>query len=81
MSDGIVDLNAERSKRERPDPEFIMKDDFGREMFRFSLSYEMDGKQWATSVWAYDFEDAQKRVDGMRATLTLDGQLFTSVLL
>lgn len=51
----IVNLNQARAARERPDPEHVIKDQFGRPMYRFALSYQMDGKTWGTEVWAYSF--------------------------
>ena len=75
MSDKIVDLGQERGKRDRPDPEYIRKDDFGRPMYVFLLEYEMDGSRWETRVWAYSFGDAMARVDAMRRSLFLLGQL------
>lgn len=76
MTDKVVDLTAERNKREAPDPEFVRKDDYGRPLYMFLLSYEMDGRRWATEAWAYDFADAEARVTGMRASLKVDGQAF-----
>jgi hypothetical protein len=79
VSDEIIDLSSERAKRERPDSEFIRKDDFGREMFCFALSYDMGGEEWCTQVWAYDIDDAKLRVAAQRDSLRLDGQLFGTV--
>jgi hypothetical protein len=78
MSDAI-DLAAERDKRNGPDAEHVRKDDFGRTLYRYLLSYEMDGETWGgVDVWAYSMDDAQKRVDAMRATVKLDGQAMRS---
>ena len=75
----VMDLNAERAKREQPDPELISKDDFGRPLYIFLLSYEMDDKRWGVRLWAYDFEDAEKRIAGMRQSLKLDGKLYSEI--
>lgn len=75
----IINLNQLRHDRERPDPEFIKRDDFGREMFLYTLEYEFDGGNWATELWAYSFEDAEARVVAMRASLTCKGQLYTAL--
>ena len=75
----IIDLTSERNKRQGPAPEYIRKDDFGRPMFCFLLSYEMDNRQWSTELWAYDLADAQNRVAAMRASLTCDGQIFQRI--
>jgi hypothetical protein len=79
VSDNIVDLNAERNKREGPDGEFVRQDDFGRSLYAFLLSYEMDNSSWSTQVWAYSFEDAEARVAAMRDTLAVRGQLYDAV--
>lgn len=78
MSDPI-DLAAERNKRAEPDPQFVRQDDYGRKLYTFLLSYEMDGKQWSVELWAYDEADAQARVDAMRHSVRLDGKLFSEV--
>lgn len=79
MADEPIDLTAERNRRAEPDPEFVMRDDYGRKLFTFLLSYEMDGKQWSTQIWAYDLTDADSRVAAMRASLKVDGQAFGQV--
>lgn len=80
MSDTPIDLTAERNKRVAPSPEFTKKDDFGRPMFLFLLSYTFDGGQWSTELWAYSHEDAEAKVAGMRESLTVDGQVFSEIL-
>lgn len=77
MSD-IIDLNAKRNEREKPDPEFVRKDDFGRPLYCFLLDYEFDGANWSADVWAYSLEEAEKRVEAMRSSLTLKGQDMTA---
>jgi hypothetical protein len=77
----IVDLNERRrnAAEGRPDPDCILKDGFGREMFKFALSYDLDGKEFGLNVWAYSTDDAKERVEAMRASLRLDGQVFAMV--
>lgn len=72
----MIDFNAERDKRFGPDPEFVKRDDFGRKMFLFALEYEMGGDSWGAEVWAYDHEDAQRRVEAMRASLKVLGMMY-----
>jgi hypothetical protein len=78
MSDPI-DFIAEKNKREAPDPEFVRRDEFGRPLYCFLIDYEMDGGSWGSELWAYDAADAEKRVEAMRASLTLAGQIYTSL--
>jgi len=75
MSD-IIDLNDRRNEREQPDPEFVMRDDFGRPMYTFTLSYDMDGSLWLIHLWAYSHDDAERRVEAMRQSLKCDGQVY-----
>lgn len=79
MSNDIIDLSAERNKREQSVPEFVRHDDYGRPLYTFLLSYEMEGKSWSTEVWAYDFADAEARVAAMRESLKVTGQLFDRI--
>lgn len=73
MSD-ITDLNVERRKRAAADAEHVRKDEIGRDMYRYVLSYECDDGFWCTEIWAYSMEDAAARVESMRSSLTLHGQ-------
>lgn len=77
MSD-IIDLSERRNTADRPDAEYVRKDDFGRPLYCFLLDYEMDGDSYSAEVWAYTAEDAERRVMAMRHSLTLMGQMYKS---
>ena len=78
--DDPINLAAERNKREAPDPQFVKKDDFGRPMYAYCCSYDMDGKQWGgVTIWAYSLEEAQRRMEAIRETGRVDGQLMGAV--
>lgn len=73
----VIDLNEERAKRGETDidPKFITTDQFGVKMFIFHASYKMGEGLFDVRFYAYDFEDAAKRIEAMRAGLILQGQL------
>lgn len=77
----LIDLAAERNKRDAPDPQFVRTDDFGRPMYAYSVRYAtMDGKQWGgVTIWAYDFAEALRRMEAIRASGKVDGQLMAEV--
>ena len=75
----FIDLGAERNKREQPDPQFVRKDEYGRPLYCFLLSYDFDGGRWSTEVWAYSAEEAAARVEAMRKSLKYDGQLYERI--
>ncbi|MER9356963.1 hypothetical protein NKI61_27360 [Mesorhizobium sp. M0514] len=75
----IIDLNERRNAAERPDPEFIRKDEYGRSLYCFVLSFDMGHKQFGTELWAYDTADAEAKVAAMRESLRCDGQLYCVV--
>lgn len=78
MSDPI-DLSAVRNQRTAPDAEFVKRDDFGRQMQVYLIQYTMDGEDWGgVQVWAYSMDDAQRRVQALRASATLLGQAMRS---
>lgn len=72
----IVDFSAILIARDRPDPDLVCYDAFGREMRTYVLEYEMDGRRWGLSVAAYSMEDAESRVAAMRNSLVLCGELY-----
>lgn len=75
----ILDLTAERAKRERPDDDCVRTDDEGRELGLYALSYRMDGSTWSADIWAYSFEDAENRAAAMRASLVVLGQVHSII--
>jgi len=79
VDDNIINLTERRNAAAQPDPEFVRKDEYGRPLYCFTLSYQMDGSTYATEVWAYDQAEAEKRVQAMRESLTYEGQLFSCV--
>jgi len=58
-----------------PAAEFLTIDNDGRQMLRFFADYEFDGRPFSVSFWAYDMQDAERRVASMRRNLCLEGQL------
>lgn len=75
----IIDLAAEREKRDGPDPQFVTTDEFGRKMFAFHAEYRMDEAVFAIQFFAYDFGDAERRLSAMRSGLELRGQVYCEV--
>lgn len=73
----IIDLNEHR--HERPDPECIRKDEYGREMYLFVLSYEYLGAKWSIEIWAYSKEDAQDRVKAIISSLEYSGMVYSII--
>ncbi|OWO94985.1 hypothetical protein B5E41_11330 [Rhizobium esperanzae] len=68
-----------RQRHDDPDRAFVSTDADERRLYRFALQYEMDGKSWATDIWAYSSNDAEDRVAAMRRSLTMCGQLYAEV--
>ncbi|WP_152613436.1 hypothetical protein [Inquilinus limosus] len=67
--------------RQRPEPEHVSCDQWGRPMFRFVVEYPhlrtQSGMErvWTATIWAYDQEDAEARLDAIRASGRLAGQV------
>lgn len=77
----VVNLDDARSRREQPDPSFVSADRWGRPLYLFSASYSYDGltgpSNWTFEFWAYDWSDAQKRLDSIKAGAVIEGQVYT----
>ena len=75
----ILDHQTARAARDRPNADCIKRDDDGREMQLYALAYEFDGGTWSAELWAYSEADAQARVEAMRETLAVDGQVYAVI--
>ncbi|WP_171898188.1 hypothetical protein [Rhizobium leguminosarum] len=75
----VLIFSRVRNDRDDPDAGFVTTDSDHRKLYRFALQYDMDGKSWATDVWAYSVKDAEERVAAMRRSLTMCGQLYGEV--
>lgn len=78
MSD-VIDLTAERNKREAPDEQFVRRDEYGRSIYCFSVEYDFAGAEYVTQVWAYDMADADARVAAIRNSARVAGQLYSEI--
>lgn len=78
MSD-IVDLCAERDRRGGPDADFVHLDEHGRKLFVYVLDYEIDGSIFSIHMVARSMEDAERRVEAMKTSLVLKGQLYREI--
>ncbi|WP_245274081.1 hypothetical protein [Rhizobium leguminosarum] len=75
----VISFDKLRDTRERPDAQFVRKDEHGQTMYLFALEYEMGPSTWSAKIWAYSFEDAEMRVKAMRESLAVCGQMHASI--
>lgn len=75
----VIDLSAERDRRSAPDAQFVTTDADGRQMFAFCLQYQAEDSTLVASVFAYDFDDAERRCAAMRESLVVAGQIYAEV--
>jgi hypothetical protein len=73
----IIDLQ-ERKDEKSIDPEFRQKI-MGEKWYKFLASYEFRGNRYTLDFWALDMDDAKERIDAIKNTLKLDGQIHTTV--
>ena len=55
----IIDLTAERDKRDGPDADCITHDEYGRPLYTFIAEYRRGDATFSIEFWAYDQDDAQ----------------------
>mgnify|MGYP005614752121 FL=1 len=72
-----VNLEAELGVTVRPDPEHVCLVN-GRQWFEFEASYTdtESGRPFSFSFWALSFDDARRRIECMRDTVTVTGQIY-----
>ncbi|EJC64654.1 hypothetical protein Rleg5DRAFT_1408 [Rhizobium leguminosarum bv. viciae WSM1455] len=75
----VISFDKLRDTREQPDAQFVRTDEHGQAMYLFALEYEMGQSTWSAMIWAYSFEDAERRVKAMRGSLAVCGQMHASI--
>ncbi len=75
MSARIISFDDAKRPDASPSPDLISFDENGRELRTYALSYEFEGSHWSTTIMAYSFDDAERRVQAMRQSLDLRGEL------
>jgi hypothetical protein len=71
----VIDLSSERNRRNTPNPEHVRHDEYGSPLYEFLFDYEMGGGFYSFSLFAYDWEDAERRAAAISAGVTVAGQL------
>jgi hypothetical protein len=67
--------------RQRPEAEHVSCDQWGRPMFRFVIEYPHlatpsgRDRTWTATIWAYDAQDAEARLEAVRRNGRLAGQV------
>ncbi|MGK9170128.1 hypothetical protein KXR53_27690 [Inquilinus limosus] len=74
-------VRLQPADRRPPDAAHVSCDQWGRPMFRFAVEYPHlttpSGRErvWTATIWAYDPEDAEARLDAIRRGGRLVGQV------
>lgn len=77
----VIDLNAERERRDGPDAGCIAHDQDGRKMFKFSIGFRVGDSEFTFSIFAYDWPDAERRLQFIRETGEVTGQIYSEGML
>ena len=87
MTDAPIDLAAAKAARDErrngPDADqvcVIVKDGKPEKWFKFDISFGIDGTRFSFHIWALDWADAQRRVQAIKSTATLDGQIMSEIV-
>lgn len=74
MSD-IIDLAAERARRDGPDAGCVAIGPEGDRYLLFVVDFGFEGRAFSVELWARDWAEAERRVVALRATAELAGQV------
>lgn len=64
-------------KLNQPDPDQVCLSEKLEKFFHYTLSYQFDDSDWVTSIWARNDEEALRKVEAMKKTLTFEGQILS----
>lgn len=71
----ILDLSAERAKRNAPDADCVRQDRDGSDLNLFTIDYDMNGREFSVYIWAGSFDEAEAHVEAIRAGAVLAGHI------
>jgi hypothetical protein len=77
--DKIVSLSAERERRDGPDPEHACFGPDGVKWFEFGVDFDDGDSTFSFTIWAKDWEDAERRVELIRTNARVVGQLYMRI--
>lgn len=68
----------QRHELMQPDPEHVRDDGEGGHLFEFMVDYPFDDGVQSVSVWAHDFEDAERRLKAIQSSAEVVGKLYSA---
>jgi hypothetical protein len=81
VSDNVIEFP--KPEPDKPDDDcvsIIATDDKPVKWFKYSVSFDApDGSRYAFNIWAMSRDDADARVEAIRASAKLDGQVFAQI--
>ena len=78
----VIDFQSEHAKRHGPDPEnvtLVFEDGKAVKWFKFDCSFADAASEYVFSIWARDHADAERRVELIKASAKLIGQVHSTV--
>ena len=82
MTDNVINIQDKIDQMNGPDPEHVViiaENGCPVKWFEYSYSF-MDGeKEYSFNVWARDYDDALRRVDLIKRTVKLNGQVLQRI--
>lgn len=77
--DNILVFRPKRAEMPSPSSSHRFLDENGVEWFKFMLQYSFGESMWVFEIWAQDLADAEMRLNAIRETATVDGQIYETV--
>jgi hypothetical protein len=75
ISSGEISLAMHRAETRGPDADCIHRDDLGHTWLRFAIDWQCDGRTYTTHLWARDAADAERRLQALRGSAVVVGQI------
>jgi photosystem II stability/assembly factor-like uncharacterized protein len=75
ITSGEISLHMHRAETRGPDAAQLCRDDFGQQWARFAIDWQCDGRTYTTHIWAVDAADAERRLQALRSSAVVVGQI------
>jgi len=75
MTADIIDISAEREKKNGPDIKHVYIDASGVKWFEYACEFNFGNKEYAFNLWATSIDDCEERLDAIKKSGAVSGQI------
>ncbi len=79
-TENVIDLWQWNNSKIEPEPHLVSIDEDGRNIYTFGCEFQhSDGSRYAFNILAYDFDDANAKMESIRQSAKVVGKIYAEI--